>query len=606
MAHDVFISYSSKDRSIANAVCAILEEHRIRCWIAPRDTPAGDFGDAIVKAIGTAKVMVVVFSANANESENVKSEVAQGVTKGLIIIPFRIQNVIPSGTLDYYLSTKNWLDAYTPPVEKHIALLVSLVQRILSGEESLPTPPPPPKETWVKWLINSTFALVQSMIRRPRLLGVASLITASLTVIILLIVIITGSGDGNGNGDLGLIPTSSAPTPTLKASVTPQLTTTQKPTLTPIAISSSPQVAWVNSFRGSEEDIGYDVHQTTDGGFIITGYASSFGPGSVQVLLVKVDTSGNEQWSTTLGGPKRDWGRSVQQIADGGFAIVGYTDSFGAGEDDVYLIKTDALGNEEWSITLGGPDDDRGYDFQQTSDQGFIIVGITHSYGIESADVWLIKIDKSGNEEWSATFGGLEDDWGSSVQETSDGGFIVVGATYSYGSGERDVWLIKTDKSGNEEWSATFGGTEDDGGSSVQETSDGGFVVAGWTSSFGAGSSDVWMIKVGSSGDEQWNTTFGTAGPEVCGEIQEIKDGCFVIAGTTRPHQLFTGEVFVLKTDDSGGLLWNAKFGDSTFRISGDYSGHAVEQTHDGGLVIVGDFYDFDSKQYSVFLLKLS
>lgn len=161
MAHDVFISYSSKDKNIADAVCAVLEKHRIRCWIAPRDTPAGDFADAIIKAISAAKVMVVIFSAHANLSENVKSEVAHGVSKGLIIIPFRIQNVTPSGTLAFYLSTKHWLDAFTPPIEQHIEQLAGLVQRIFTGEQ-LPAGlrPAPPKRKWYPWILGCILLLL--------------------------------------------------------------------------------------------------------------------------------------------------------------------------------------------------------------------------------------------------------------------------------------------------------------------------------------------------------------------------------------------------------------------------------------------------------------
>jgi hypothetical protein len=192
-------------------------------------------------------------------------------------------------------------------------------------------------------------------------------------------------------------------------------------------------------------------------------------------------------------GASLDEGRSVQQTSDGGFIIVGYTASFGAG--DVWLIKTDADGNKLWDRTFGGSMVDRGYSVQQTSDGGFIIVGWTWSFGAGGPDVWLIKTDADGNKLWDRTFGGSDWDEGYSVQQTSDGGFILVGWTWSFGAGGPDVWLIKTDADGNKLWDRTFGGSMVDRGFSVQQTSDGGFIIVGATTSFGAGDYDVLLIK---------------------------------------------------------------------------------------------------------------
>jgi hypothetical protein len=151
---------------------------------------------------------------------------------------------------------------------------------------------------------------------------------------------------------------------------------------------------------------------------------------------------------------------------------------------------------EDWSKTFGGTSDDYGLSVQETSDGGYVITGYTQSYGAGAHDVWLIKTDSAGTRLWDKTFGGTNYDYGYSVQETSDGGYVIAGYTNSYGSGTLDVWLIKADSAGTKLWDKTFGGTSDDYGYSVQETSDGGYVIAGRTCSYGAGGADVWLIKV--------------------------------------------------------------------------------------------------------------
>jgi len=248
---------------------------------------------------------------------------------------------------------------------------------------------------------------------------------------------------------------------------------------------------FVKTFGGNDHDEGFSVQQTTDDGYIITGYTFSFGGGS-SVWLIKTDSNGNEQWNQTFGGGSND----VQQTDDDGYIITGYTQSFGNGEYDVWLIKTDSQGNEEWNQTFGGSVWDEGWSVQQTTDGGYIITGTTRSFGNGNTDVWLIKTDSNGNEQWNQTFGGGSNDVGQSVQQTIDDG------SFSFGGGEYDVWLIKTDSQGNEEWNQTFGGSGGEGGSSVQQTTDGGYIITGETDSFGNGGNDVWLIKT----DPQGNT----------------------------------------------------------------------------------------------------
>jgi hypothetical protein len=255
---------------------------------------------------------------------------------------------------------------------------------------------------------------------------------------------------------------------------------------------------WEQTFGGGDDDVGYSVQQTTDGGYIITGGTSSFGNGSSDVYLIKTDGSGTEQWTKTFGGTDHDYGFSVQQTTDGGYIITGRTGSFG--NADVYLIKTDGSGTEQWTKTFGGTDYEEGWSVQQTTDGGYIITGQTESFGNGYYAVYLIKTDGSGTEQWTKTFGGTDIDRGYSVQQTTDGGYIITGWTSSFGNGSSDVYLIKTDGSGTEQWTKTFGGTDNDNARSVQQTTDGGYIITGWTVSFGNGG-DVYLIKTDGNGN---------------------------------------------------------------------------------------------------------
>ena len=352
--------------------------------------------------------------------------------------------------------------------------------------------------------------------------------------------------------------------------------------------------SWDKTFGGSRDDEGYSVQQTTDGGYILLGYTWSYGAGKYDFWLIKIDASGNKQWDKTFGGTESDAGHSVRQTSDGGYILLGGTRSYGAGESDIWLIKTDAQGNKQWDRTFGGTENDSGISIQQTTDGGYILLGVTESYGAGKRDIWLVKTDAQGNKQWDKTFGGTKNDWGASVQQASDGGYILLGET-SY----PHVWLIKTDAQGNKQWDKTFGGTKMDWGRSVQQTPDGGYILLGTTQSYGAGRTDIWLIKTEASGNKQWDKTFGGTESDWGRSVQQTPDGGYVLLGYTRSYGAGEYDFWLIKTNDSGSEQW-----DKTFGGSGDDEGRSVQQTSDGCHIVLGYTESFGAGGSDFWLIK--
>jgi len=367
--------------------------------------------------------------------------------------------------------------------------------------------------------------------------------------------------------------------------------------LSSVTVNVEDESCFSKTFGGFSWDEGYSVQQTMDGGFIIAGETWSFGNGECDFWLIKTDAQGEEKWNKTFGGSSYDYSNSVQQATDGGYIITGIKYDDGDGEKGAWLIKTDAQGIKEWSKTFGGAND-RGKSVQQTSDGGFIINGYTPSSVDGSDDGWLIKTDSQGNEEWNQIFKGYA---GRSVQQTSDDGFIITGykggATWSFGG---KIYLIKTDPQGNIEWNNLFDGGGYDIGNSVQNTFDGGFIITGTKDySYEDYIDNVLLIKTDSQGNEEWNQTFGESGVDRGNSVQQTTDGGFIITGSTSSLEIGSSDVWLIKTDSQGNEKWNQTVGGRGYDI-----GNSVQQTFDGGFIITGYTDSFGNGDRDVWLIK--
>jgi hypothetical protein len=297
-----------------------------------------------------------------------------------------------------------------------------------------------------------------------------------------------------------------------------------------VKLNSTGDIEWQKCLGGTEEDIAYTIQQTSDGGFIVAGYTESNdgdisgNHGGGDALVVKLNNSGTIEWQKCLSGTGVDIAYSIQQTSDEGFIVAGYTSSNDGdvsgnhgGHSDAWVVKLNSSGDIEWQKCLGGTSDDYAYCIQQTSDGGFIVAGYTKSNDGDvsgnhggGSDYWVVKLNSIGDIEWQKCLGGTDWDKANSIQQTSDGGFIVAGYTDSNNGnvsgyhGLGDAWIVKLNSTGDILWQKCLGGTNWDFANSIQQTNDGGFIVAGGTRSndgdvsgyHGVGGGDFWVVKL--------------------------------------------------------------------------------------------------------------
>jgi hypothetical protein len=346
----------------------------------------------------------------------------------------------------------------------------------------------------------------------------------------------------------------------------------------------------IRTFGGASNDFGYSIAQTRDSGFIVSGCTHSYGAGQADVWLLRTDAAGNRLWDRVFGNANWEEGYSVIQTRDGGFAIAGRAGSF----VDGWLIRTDDAGNKLWDKTFGEHDVDLFSSVVQTGDGGFLLTGSTLNTS-GGYNVWLVRTDAAGSLLWDKNFGGPDEDYGYSGVQTSDGGFIVAGCTKSYGSGREDMWLVRTDSAGNKLWDKTFGGTNVDWANSVVLTEDGGFAVVGITYDDGAGGSGILLVRTDSMGNQLWAKTFAGTLMDIGGAVVRTSDGGFAVAGM----DVGGASVLLIRTDPAGNQLW-----DRTYGGSGTDQGYSVVQTSDRGFVVVGRTGSFGAGGYDVMFIR--
>ncbi len=351
------------------------------------------------------------------------------------------------------------------------------------------------------------------------------------------------------------------------------------------AASFAQDTIFIKSYGETGYNYGEKVIQTADTGYIILGNKTGF-VGNSDVYLLKTNYCGNIKWDKAYGGPEVDWAEDIVRTNDKGYAITGYMTIPAANNNyDVMLIKTDSLGVMQWMKHYGGSDWDLGHSLVETQDSGFIIAGETFSYGHGNNDVFLIKTNKNGDSLWSKCYGGVKEEVANDISACHDGNYIISGKTNSFGIGGYDIYLLKVNPNGDTLWTRTYGDTLDDFGYSAIETFDHGLVIIGSTRNYSAVGLDGLMIKTDSIGNQLWYRTFGYGGTadEEYFDIAQNKNNGFLITGYTSSFGAGRKDFSMILTDAGGWYQNGTTYGGG----QDDYS-RACIYTSDNGYAIVG------------------
>jgi len=392
--------------------------------------------------------------------------------------------------------------------------------------------------------------------------------------------------------------------------------------------SQAPAIQWQKSYGGSLNEYAYSMEQTTDGGYVVAGYASS-NDGNVtgthnspypDYWVVKLDNNGVLQWQKTLGGSNNDLAYSIAQTMDGGYILAGWSSSVNGdvtghhgstANDDYWVVKIDETGNLQWQKSLGGLDIDDARSIIQTSDGGYMVVGYSYSNNYDvtdshgGGDMWAVKLNNTGAIEWQKSLGGSSYDMALAVQETS-GGYVIAGSTTSndgdvtgfHGGGWLfgDYWIVKINTDGDILWQKALGGSGEEVAMAIEPTSDGGYIVAGSSNSNDGdvsgnhGDNDYWIVKIDNLGEIEWQKSLGGSNEDTATDVKQTTDGGYIVSGMTKSNDGdVTGnhggenDYWIVKLDNLGEIEWQKSLGGGGYDFS-----YGIRQDADGGYVIAG------------------
>jgi hypothetical protein len=382
---------------------------------------------------------------------------------------------------------------------------------------------------------------------------------------------------------------------------------------------AQPTIEWQRSYGGTQYEEAKSIQQTNDGGYIVAGYSRSIdlditdNHGAYDFWVLKLSSLGEPEWKKSYGGTNNEWANAVKQTTDGGYIMAGFSQSNNGdvsgnhGDSDFWVVKLNQTCTIQWQKSLGGSEGDEARDIQQTRDGGYIVVGLAYSSDGDltsnqgATDFWVVKLDSLGDITWQKSLGGSFIDDANAVKQTPDGGYIIVGQSGSNDgdvsglNGGTDVWVVKLNHEGTLEWQRMLGGTGLDRAHDVGLTDDGGFILtgnAGWGDgdiSHHNGGSDLWMVKLDFLGKIIWEKSLGGSSEDFATSIQQTSDGGFIAAGSTESTDGDVSnndggvDMWVVKLDKVGDLQWEKAIGGTMADRA-----RCIQQTADGSFIIAG------------------
>jgi uncharacterized delta-60 repeat protein len=358
-------------------------------------------------------------------------------------------------------------------------------------------------------------------------------------------------------------------------------------------------VEWDAVYGGLNLDEAYGMAQTPDSGYVLTGFTSSEGSGGSDLLLLRIDLDGNEDWSRTFGGADSDWGFDIVVTPDSHLITVGFSSSFSTSAD-AYIIKTDLSGNPVWTRVFGGPAGDYAYGVALAPDGGYVLAGETYSFGSGLSDVYVIKVNSDGVLEWSKFYGGSNYDWGQAITPLAEGGYVVAGFTNSFGSGNYDAYVLRLDADGDSVWAGAYGTSTFDGARAVVQSDDASLLIAGVTNRGPIKNNDAYLLGIDLDGQLLWETVAGGVGSESVSRVLNLANSSMLAVGESSSTGSGAEDFFLLQFSGEGDSLQSLTYG-----ASATDKARAVAEYFDVGVMVAGFSRSFGS-QSQVYVVRVN